>query len=179
MKQAIMKQAIRWIESLTRTLGYAGAVLIVPLVLATCYEVVARYAFGAPTIWAFELGYMLMGVHFLMGGALATALEAHVRIDLLYSRFSAEMRAVIDGVLYILLLVCLVFVTLRLYEYTYSAYASGEGSGQSAWNPPIWPFRAMIVLSFAVLCLQIVAEILKCALLIRTGEDLRPRGNGQ
>ncbi len=174
-----MKTAIRWIESLTRALGYAGAVLIVPLVLATCYEVLARYAFGAPTIWAFELGYMLMGVHFLMGGALAASLEAHVRIDIIYARLSAETRAFIDAVLYLLLLVCLVFVTLRLYEYTYSAFASGEGSGQSAWNPPIWPFRAMIVLSFLVLCLQIIAEMLKCFVVIKTGENLRPRGNDQ
>jgi TRAP-type mannitol/chloroaromatic compound transport system permease small subunit len=168
-----MKPVIATIEALTRVLGYAGALLIIPLVLATCYEVLARYAWGAPTIWAFELGYMLMGVHFLMGGALAVTRESHVRIDVLYSRYGARTKAVIDGLLYLLLLSCLVFVTLQLFDYTYSAYLSGEGSGQSAWNPPIWPFRAMIVLSFGILALQIFAEILKCAHLLRSGEDLR------
>ena len=42
---------------------------IVPLVLATCYEVLARYLFGAPTIWAYEIGYTLTGSHFLLGMA--------------------------------------------------------------------------------------------------------------
>jgi TRAP-type mannitol/chloroaromatic compound transport system permease small subunit len=170
-----MRPLIQAIEALTQALGYLGAVLIVPLILATCYEVFARYAMGAPTIWAFELGYMLMGVHFLMGGAFATSREAHVRIDLIYDRFSPRTKALVDGALYILLLVCLIFVTLRLFDYTYSSYVSGEGSGQSAWNPPIWPFRAMIVLSFAVLSLQILAEIMKCALLVSGGENLRDR----
>jgi len=168
-----MKSVIAAIEALTRVLGYAGAMLIVPLVLATCYEVIARYLFGAPTIWAFELGYMLMGVHFLMGGALAAMKESHVRIDLIYAAVSPRAQAMIDLVLYIVLLVCLTFVSLRLFDYAYSAYLSGEGSGQSAWNPPIWPFRALIVLSFAVLTLQILAEVLKCVLLIARGEDLR------
>lgn len=168
-----MKSTIGAVEALTKGLGYLGAVLIVPLVLATCYEVLARYAFGAPTIWAFELGFMLMGVHFLMGGAIAASKEAHVRIDVLYARFSPRTRAAIDGLLYVLLLACLTFVTARLFDYTYSAYLSGEGSGQSAWNPPIWPFRAMIVLSFVTLSLQILAEILKCALVLSGGDDLR------
>lgn len=174
-----MKAVIFAIEAVTKALGYLGAVLIIPLVLATCYEVFARYAMGAPTIWAFELGYMLMGVHFLMGGALAAAMEQHVRIDVIYSHFPAKLKAAVDGALYVLLLVCLILVALRLHEYTYSSYLSGEGSGQSAWNPPIWPFRAMIVLSFAVLAFQVVAEILKCALLIGGGENLRQQENQQ
>ncbi len=168
-----MKSVIRAIEALTRVLGYAGALLIVPLVLATCYEVVARYLFGAPTIWAFELGYMLMGVHFLMGGALGVMKEAHVRIDLIYAGLSPRAQAIIDLVLYCVLLTCLTFVSLRLFEYAYTAYLSGEGSGQSAWNPPIWPFRALIVISFVVLALQILAEVLKCVLLLLGGENLR------
>ena len=49
--------------------GSFGACLIVPLVLATCWEVFARYMFGAPTIWAYEIGYMLTGSHFLLGMA--------------------------------------------------------------------------------------------------------------
>jgi TRAP-type mannitol/chloroaromatic compound transport system permease small subunit len=172
-----MTALVRLIESLTVAVGWLGALLIVPLVLATCWEVGARYAFGAPTIWAFELGYMLMGAHFLLGGALAMRAEAHVRVDLLYGRFTPRVRAAIDGVLYTVLLVCVVLVSLRLHTYTMGAFVSGEGSGQSAWNPPVWPFRAVIALSFAVLTLQIVAEIMKCMQVVAGGRNLRTRDN--
>ena len=65
-----MQSIIKGIDALTEAVGGLAALIIIPLIAATCYEVFARYIFGAPTIWAFELGYTLMGFHFLLGGAL-------------------------------------------------------------------------------------------------------------
>ncbi|WP_340110087.1 TRAP transporter small permease subunit [Pikeienuella sp. HZG-20] len=159
---------IRWIEILTETVGGMAALLVVPLVLATCWEVFARYVLGAPTIWAFELGYMLMGVHFLLGGAITLKRQVHVRIDLIYARLTSRRRAWIDLILYSCLILPAVFLLcVRFWEYTAHAYEIGELSGQSAWNPPIWPFRAVIVFSFIVLGLQVLAECLKCVKAIR------------
>ncbi len=157
-----MKAIIRAIEFVTTSTGYLAALVIVPLIVATCYEVFARYVFGAPTIWAFELGYTLMGVHFLLGGALALQRGAHVRIDLIYERLSPKRRALIDLLFYILLIVpCLYLLSERLIDYALEAYRSGERSGNSAWNPVIWPLRALIATSFVLLLLQVVAECLK------------------
>lgn len=163
-----MLQIVRLIDALTETIGGVAALLVVPLVLATCYEVFARYVLGAPTIWAFELGYTLMGVHFLLGGALTLKRQGHVRIDLIYGQLSARGRAIIDLTLYVaLVLPALVLLCLRLYEHAAGAYLSGERTGQSAWNPPIWPLRAIIVISFALLTLQVVAECLRAIAAIR------------
>lgn len=154
---------VRAIEALTGGVGMLAALVVVPLVVATCYEVFARYVFGAPTIWAFELGYTLMGVHFLLGGALTLKRQRHIRIDVIYAQLSPRKRAAIDLALYLaLVLPALILVSLRLGDYAASAYASGETSGQSAWNPPIWPFRAIIAASFVLLALQVLAECLKC-----------------
>ena len=164
-----MARTVRWIEALTEGVGGAAALLVVPLTLATGWEVFSRYVLGAPTIWAFELGYMLMGIHFLLGGAITLKRQAHVRIDLIYARLSPRARAGIDLVLYLcLVLPALVLFCDRFWEYTASAYVSGEHSGASAWNPPIWPFRMFIVLSFALLALQVVAECMKCINTIRS-----------
>jgi len=158
-----MRHILRVIERLTEGIGSLAALVIIPLVLATCYEVFARYVFGAPTIWAFELGYTLMGIHFLLGGALTLKRQGHVRIDVIYGQLSANKKALIDLVLYVtLILPALVMIFLRLLDYATSAYLSGETSGQSAWNPPIWPFRMIIAASFLFLTLQVLAEIIKC-----------------
>ncbi len=163
-----MVSIIRLIESFSVSIGYTAALVVVPLALATCYEVFARILFGAPTIWAFELGYTLMGIHFLLGGALTLQRGAHVRIDLVYSRLSPRFQALADLLLYVVLLVpCLYLLSERLTEYAIEAYYSGERSGNSAWNPVIWPFRAIIAFSFMLLLLQVIAECLKAIRIIR------------
>jgi len=163
-----MRGIIKLIEGLSEGIGGLAALVVIPLVLASCYEVFARYVFGAPTVWAFELGYILMGIHFLLGGAITLKREAHVRIDLIYAQLSAGRRAVIDLVLYTgLVLPALSLIFLRLADYAGEAYRSGETTGQSAWNPPIWPLRMIIAFSFLLLTLQVVAEILKCIAILR------------
>ena len=52
---------IQAIESLTRWAGWVGAILIFPLVGALVVEVFSRYVIGRPTLWAFEISYMVMG----------------------------------------------------------------------------------------------------------------------
>lgn len=159
---------VRALERLTDAVGYVTALLIIPLTLATCYEVFSRYVFGAPTIWAFELGYSLMGVHFIVGAALTLRLRGHIRIDLLYSHFSLRTQALVDLLAYLLLfLPFLVLLTDSLWDYAFRAYQTGERSGQSAWNPVIWPFRMALVAGFALFTLQVVAEILKCVAVLR------------
>lgn len=174
-----MNAFIRLIERVTGSIGYLAALLIIPLILATCYEVFSRYLFGAPTIWAFELGYSMMGVHFLLGAALTLKMRGHIRIDLLYARFKERTKAAIDLLLYLFLLSpFLVLLTKALFEYTERAYQSGELTGQSAWNPPIWPFRALITLGLLLLGLQVLAEIIKCTrtlLAKRSPEDEEAR----
>lgn len=165
-----MHALIRGIDSLTEAVGGLAAIVIVPLILATCYEVFARYLFGAPTIWAFELGYTLMGVHFLLGGALTLKRGGHVRIDLIYAQLSARRRALIDLVLYLVLIVpALTLLVHRLANYALEAWSSGETTGQSAWNPPIWPLRFVIAASFILLLLQVIAECLRSIDTLRHG----------
>lgn len=163
-----MDKLIRLIERLTDAVGGMAALVVIPLALATCYEVLVRYVFGAPTIWAFELGYTLMGIHFLLGGALTLKQRAHVRIDLIYAQLSEKVRAWIDLLLFGLLIVpALWLLTVRLGEFAWGAWLSGEQTGQSAWNPPIWPLRFIITASFGLLLLQVVAECLKCIQILR------------
>lgn len=168
-----MGRLIRWIEGLTGAVGGMAALVVIPLVVATCYEVFARYLFGAPTIWAFELGYTLMGVHFLLGGALTLKERAHVRIDLIYARLGPKTQASIDLVLYASLTVpALGLLNERLARYAWQAWLSGESTGQSAWNPPLWPLRFVITASFLLLLLQVLAECLKSIQVLR-GNDRR------
>lgn len=160
-----MRSTIRLIEGLTTRTGFLISLTIIPLVLTATYEVFARYVFGAPTIWAYELGYMITGTHFLIGAAITLARDSHVRIDLVYDRMSIRARATVNLVFYLaLFLPFLAMLNESLWDYAIGAFNSGERSGNSAWNPPIWPFRVLLSIGFSLLALQVIAECLKCLL---------------
>jgi TRAP-type mannitol/chloroaromatic compound transport system permease small subunit len=169
-----MTSLLRWIDRLSGGTGVVAAWLIVPLIFATCYEVFSRYVLHAPTIWAFELGYMATGANFLIGAAYALREKAHIRIDIFYGHlFSKKAQALVSLLGYLFMLLPAAFLlTDALWTYAYQAYLSKELSGQSAWNPIIWPFRMTFFAGFVLLLLQGIAELLRVALfLLGRNED--------
>jgi TRAP-type mannitol/chloroaromatic compound transport system permease small subunit len=159
---------IRIIERISNVSGVIAAWLIVPLVFAMVYEVIARYVFNAPTIWAYEIGYLTTGSGFLLGMAYALSRDAHIRIDVVSANLSQRTKAIIDIVCYVVLLIpFLAWVTHLLFARAMDAIASGEKTGQSAWNPPLWPFRTVFFVAFALLLLQVIAEVIKCVRRLR------------
>jgi TRAP-type mannitol/chloroaromatic compound transport system permease small subunit len=160
---------IRNIERLTTSIGIMAAFAIVPLVLATCYEVLARYAFDAPTIWAYEIGYTLTGSHFLLGMAYTLAVGAHIRIDIFSGKFSPRTRSLIDLCAYAVMLPLLIWLSYALFQHLATGYLRSERSGQSAMNLPVWPFRIVFLVAFTLLALQVLAEVAKTVRSMRTG----------
>jgi len=175
-----MTAFVRLIEKLSGSFGLLAAWVVAPLILATVYEVFSRYLFNAPTIWAFELAYMAMGTNFLLGAAFTLRERGHIRIDLIYERLSARGRALIDLVGYVFLFLPVAFwLSWGLWKYAYSAILSGETSGQSAWNPVIWPFRLVFFMGFILLALQALAETIKAFQTLRGGGSKTAPGEMQ
>ena len=169
-----MQHVLRFIDRASGSVGWLAAWIILPLIIATVYEVLSRYLFNSPTIWAYEIGYMVTGANFLLGSAFALREKAHIRIDVLYTRFSARTRALVDTIGYTVIFLPLGFwLSYRLANYTLEAFSSGELSGQSAWNPVIWPFRLVFFTGFFLLSFQALAE------LVRAIQSLmKPTGSG-
>lgn len=149
------------LEKITDLAAAIAVVLIVPLIGAMVYEVVARYVFSAPTSWAYEVSYMLMATIFLLGVGYALKMRQHVSVDIIDGFISRRTRAVIDVFGFCLLLPCVAWITWQLGVNALRAFQSGEVTGQSSWNPVIWPYRTACAFGFAVFATQIVAEILK------------------
>jgi TRAP-type mannitol/chloroaromatic compound transport system permease small subunit len=153
---------IRIVERLSGGFGLIAAGIVAPLILATVYEVFSRYLFNAPTIWAYELAYMAMGTNFLLGAAFTLRERGHIRIDLLYGHMSTRMRALIDSIGYAFLFLPVSWwLSWGLWNYAYDALLSGETSGESAWNPIIWPFRMVFFIGLLLISLQATAELIK------------------
>jgi TRAP-type mannitol/chloroaromatic compound transport system permease small subunit len=66
-----------------------------------------------------------------------------------------------------------VLISHALFDYMAEAFASGRTTGKSAWNPPAWPFRAIMFASFVLLALQVVAKVLHAVAVLTTKERAR------
>jgi len=159
----MLTQLLRILDRVSGTSGAVAAWLVVPLIAASCYEVFSRYVLNEPTLWAFEVGYMVMGTHFLIGLAYTLREGEHVRVDLFYARMSPKKRALIDAFTYVALLLPLCgWLSFGFFEKVLKAYESHERSGMSAFNPVIWPFRLVMCTAFVLLFLQALAQAIRC-----------------
>jgi TRAP-type mannitol/chloroaromatic compound transport system permease small subunit len=164
---------VRVIDRFTDVTGTWVAWLNLPLVLAVSYEVVARYAFHAPTIWAYDVSYMLYGTIFMLGAAYALHKGAHIRTDFFFEKWSIRTRGVIDSVAYI----AFFFPALAVFLYVsgaegWYAFEIGEVSEQTPWRPLLWPFKMVIPATCLLLLIQGVSETIKSVHAARTGLEL-------
>ena len=171
-----MNALLRAIERATGSVGVFASLLLVPLVVATCYEVFARYLLGMPTIWAYEVGYFLTGSHFLLGLAYTLRSDEHIRIDIFSGHFSQRTRAIIDLVGYAVTLPTMIWLSYALFQHLAQGFLRNERSGQSAMNMPVWPFRVVFFVAFTLLALQILAEVIKAARRMKRAPAAGERG---
>jgi len=165
-----MKNFLFFIDSLSTWVGKAFAWLIMVLTLGVSYEVLVRYAFRAPTTWAFDFSYINYGAMFLMAGAYTLSRGGHVRADVLYRFFKPRTQASLDLVLYIIFF--LPAVAALIYSgWSYAAFSVRfrEVSIFSPAGIPIFPLKALIPATGVLLLLQGIAEIIRCIVCIREG----------
>ncbi|WP_417625938.1 TRAP transporter small permease subunit [Pararhodobacter aggregans] len=160
-----MSHALRLIDWLTRITGYVAAFGILLMIGVILYEVTARYFFSAPTVWAYDISYMLNGTVIMLAGALAMKVDQHVVIDIVSQVFRDRTKRVIEVTVFALLLLpALGFISLIAWSQFWTAYVHGTLETVSPWRPVLWPFRLMIAVGLSILWLQILSKTLASAL---------------
>jgi len=165
-----LRVTINAIDTISDWSGRVTAWLIVPMTIAVTYEVVARHFFRAPTVWAFDVTYMLYGTHFMLGTAYTLMRVGHVRTDMLYQNWSIRRQNLIDAIGYLFFFFPAMALVLYFgWQEAAHSWAIGETSDASPWRPIVYPFKTVIPLTALLLLIQGVAELLKSLYAIRTG----------
>jgi len=155
-------RAVRAIDKFTDTTGTWVAWLNVPLVLAVAYEVFARYLFDAPTLWSFDVTYMLYGTIFMLGSAYALLKGAHIRTDFFFEKWSIRTKGIVDSIAYIVFFFPSIFVFLLVSGAEgWYAFEIGETSEQTPWRPILWPYKWVVPFACLLLLVQGVSETIK------------------
>jgi TRAP-type mannitol/chloroaromatic compound transport system permease small subunit len=163
-------KTVRAIDKFTDTTGTWIAWLNLPLVAVVAWEVIARYVFSAPTIWSFDLTYMLYGTIFMVGAAYALHKGAHIRTDFFYEKWTDRTRGMVDSISYVVFFFPSIVMLLAVSaNEAWYAFDIGETSEQTPWRPILWPYKSMVPLTCVLLLVQGVSETIKSVYAWRTG----------
>ena len=164
----------RAVHALDRVNLWSGKIvgwLIFPMVLSLVYEVTARYLFNAPTIWAYDMTYMLYGAFFMLGSGYTLMRGGHIRTDMVYAKLTPRRQGAVDAACYVLFyfpaIIAFLWVT---WPFFLSAFLRGERVVSSPWMPVIYPLKFVMPVTCVLLLIQGAAELLRSVHVMRTGE---------
>ena len=166
-----MKAYINFADQFVVWIGRAFAWGIFILTAAVMYEVVMRYFFNAPTLWAFDFTIQMYGAVFMMGGASAMSTKTHVKADMYYNRLSEKGQAILDLILFI----C--FYAPGVFALTYAGYFYAKKAWivhETSWNSPaqiqIYFSKSLIPIAGLLLLIIGISEVFRCIICIKTGK---------
>lgn len=170
---ATLLKAVKAIDTISDWSGKVVAMLIIPMVAGLTYEVVVRYAFSAPTDWAYDLTYMLYGSHFMLGAAYTLSKAGHIRTDFFYAKWSPRVQGWIDALFYLVFFFpAMIFFLVAGTEHAYYSWSVREASDASSLRPPIYPFKMVLPITAVLLMVQGVSELVKSVHAALRGEWL-------
>lgn len=167
-----VRNLVRVLDGIGEWVGKAGSWSVLVIMMVTVFEVISRRVFNAPSIWAFESITMLFGFHFMIVAAYALLHRSIVSVDLLYARFNPRQQALLSVVSYLVLFFPFVLtVAVHGVGFAHYSWSLGETTN-TAFAPPVYPFKAVIPVCFALLALQGLSETLKHLVVVLRGEPL-------
>ena len=166
-----MSHTIVAIDTLSLWIGRAVSWLTLPLMLAMTYEVVARYFFTAPTVWAYDISRMIYGAMFVLGAAYALSKGVHIRSDFLYRKWSVQTQGRIDTALYVFCYfpAMIIFMWVAS-QWAWTSVVRGERGTDTAFMPLLGPVKSALPIGIAFLIVQGISELLKSLHAARKGQ---------
>ena len=148
------------IERAVDLIGRAASWLALVIVVVMAANVVLQYLFSYGSVWAQELEWHLLAPLILFGIPYALLKGDHVRVDVLFAKFTEKNQLRVEVVSQVLgILISLAFVWLSL-QYVQQSFVIDEKSADPGGLPYRWALKALIPAGFALLALQSLATLL-------------------
>jgi TRAP-type mannitol/chloroaromatic compound transport system permease small subunit len=149
-----------WIETINVKAGEYVAWWSLAAVFVYYYEVLARFLFNSPTNWVHESMFLMFGMQYMLSGAYAYREDQHVRVDVIYSKFSPRGKAIADIVTSVFFFIFVGTMLMTGYRFAADAVHLREVSF-TEWGIQYWPVKLMIPIGAGLLLLQGAAKLVK------------------
>lgn len=157
------------VDRVNEKIGLVVSFFLLPIAIVTLTEVIARYVFNRPTIWAWDVNLQLFGFVILLGGGFALLRKRHVGIEAITEHLSPRGKLSFEIVG--LLLIMFVAVIL-LWQGVIEAAGSVADREKldTIWAPYIFHVKVLLPIGGALLLFQAFAQFLRnCTRLVKGG----------
>jgi len=151
---------VRCVEAVNRVIGRLAMYLIFAMMGVLLFSSGSRTFFNTSHIWVVETAQFMLAAYYLLGGGYSLQLDSHVRMDLLYSRWSPRTRALVDALTIGFLIFYLLFLLVGGISSTQYALEYGQ-KNYSSWAPPLAPIKIIMTIGIALMLLQAIAMFFK------------------
>ncbi|MEA3243505.1 MAG: TRAP transporter small permease [Pseudomonadota bacterium] len=158
--QAAIKAYMRYVYLINRTVGRLTMYLIFVMMGILLFSTISRTVFDVPHVWVIEMAQFTMAAYYLLGGGYTMQLGAHVRMDVLYDKWTPKRRAFTDSITAFCLIFYLVVLLYGGLSSTEYALEYGQ-KNYSAWAPPMAPIKIIMTIGIFLMLLQAIAIFFK------------------
>ena len=152
----VVKLYVRYVDAVNKAVGTFSMYLVWAMMGVLLFESIARTIFDRPHIWVVEVAQFTMAAYYLLGGGYSMILKGHVRMDLLYGRWSAKRQALADVLTAPILLFYLVFLIIGAYSSIEYALMYKQVN-YTPWAPPLAPIKIIMAIGIVLMLLQAIA----------------------
>ena len=148
------------IDRIAMFIGRVTMLLIAIVVCVMMYEVILRYVFERPTLWANEMSLWLAGFVFILAGFYAMQQRSHIRIYLLYDMFPRAVQRICDTVSTVLIVGFAFFLVYGGYGEAKAKMLRWETFG-TAFDPPIpATLKPLVLIVVTLVAIQSVLNLI-------------------
>jgi len=159
MPKAI-KIFVHAVDATNKFVGTFTMYLVFAMIGLLLYEPISRTIFDKPLIWSMEMSQFTMAAYWLLGGGYSMMLKGHVRMDLLYGRWSEKKKARVDAITDLFLLFYMVFLLVGAYSSIEYAVMYAQRN-RTAWAPYMAPIKIIMGIGVLLMLLQVIATFFK------------------
>ena len=160
---------VRYVDATSRIVGKFAMYLIFAMMGILLFSSISRIV-HVPYIWVVEMAQFTMAAYYLLGGGYSMILDAHVRVDIFYGRWSLKKRAFTDSITAFCLVFYLVFLLVGGISSTQYAIEYNQ-KNYSSWAPPLAPIKIIMTIGILLMLLQAIAMFFKDLARVR-GEEI-------
>ena len=157
---SLIVKYVKWVDYISTRFGRLAMYTIFLMIGTLLLGAVTRNILNIPLSWTVEMAQFTMTAYYILGGAYSMQLNSHVRMDLLYDRYSDKTKAKIDvwtNLFLVFYLVCLlvgsISSTIYAIEYDQRKF--------SQWNPSMVPIKLIMVFGIILMLLQTISTFFK------------------
>ena len=155
----ILQRMLDIVDKVNDWVGKVMSFGLIVLMGIMVFEVVRRYVFHSPTMWAWSINGLLFSAIMVLGGGYVLLKEGHVRLEVFYERLGPRGRLIADIATFPISLVFLSILVWQGWRMASSSLSIQEAL--KVFPAPVYPTKIVFFIAIALILLQAIAIFIR------------------